>query len=111
MRRGLRRPVAHAFATPEAANREFYIHGPEQVTLHQALDIYRRVVAPDKRLVTIPLPVMATIDRLFMGGKLAPNLQIMHLLSRLGERGDPSAATSVLGAPTTTVEAWCHAQP
>jgi uncharacterized protein YbjT (DUF2867 family) len=103
--------VAHAFATPEAANREFYIHGPEQVTLHQALDIYRRVVAPDKRLVTIPLPVMATIDRLFMGGKLAPNLQIMHLLSRLGERGDPSAATSVLGAPTTTVEAWCHAQP
>lgn len=64
--------------------------GPEQLTLHQALAIYRRIVAPDKRLVTIPLPVMATIDRIFMGGKLAPNLQIMRLLARLGERGDPT---------------------
>jgi uncharacterized protein YbjT (DUF2867 family) len=102
--------VAHAFATPQAANRDFYIHGPEQLTLHHALDTYRQIVAPDKRLVTIPLSVMETIDRFFMGGKLAPNLQIMRLLARIGERGDPSAASSVLGAPTTTVEAWCHGQ-
>jgi uncharacterized protein YbjT (DUF2867 family) len=102
--------VSHAFATPAAANREFYIHGPEQLTLHQALDTYRRIVAPDKRLVTIPLPVMAAIDRFFMGGKLAPNLQIMRLLAHIGERGDPSTATNVLGAPPTTVEAWCRAQ-
>jgi NADH dehydrogenase len=102
--------VSHAFATPAAANRDFYIHGPEQLTLHQALDTYHRIVAPDKRLVTIPLPVMATIDRLFMGGELAPNLQIMRLLARLGERGDPTAATDLLGAPTTTVQTWCHTQ-
>jgi uncharacterized protein YbjT (DUF2867 family) len=102
--------VAHAFATPAAADRDFYVHGPEQLTLHQALDTYRRIVAPDKRLVTIPLPVMATIDRVFMGGKLAPNLQIMRLLARLGERGDPAAATNLLGPPTTTVEGWCLTQ-
>jgi uncharacterized protein YbjT (DUF2867 family) len=102
--------LSHAFATPAAANREFYIHGPEQLTLHQAPDTYRRIVAPDKRLVTIPLPVMAAIGRFFMGGELAPNLQIMRLLARIGERGDPSTATNVLGAPTTTVEAWCHTQ-
>ena len=102
--------VSHAFATPAAANREFYIHGPEELTLPQTLDTYRRIVVPDKRLVTIPLPVMAAIDRFFMGGKLAPNLQIMRLLARIGERGDPCTATNVLGAPTTTVEAWCHTQ-
>jgi NADH dehydrogenase len=102
--------VACAFATPAAANRDFYIHGPEQLTLHQALGMYRRIVTPDKRLVTIPLPVMSTIDRVFMGGKLAPNLQIMRLLQRLGERGDPTEANGLLGAPTTTVEAWCRAQ-
>jgi uncharacterized protein YbjT (DUF2867 family) len=102
--------VARAFATLAAANRDFYIHSPEPLTLRQALGIYRRTVVPDKRLVTIPLPVMSTIDRMFMGGKLAPNLQIMRLLARIGERGDPTAASELLGAPTTTVEAWCRAQ-
>jgi NADH dehydrogenase len=102
--------VARAFEVPEAANRDFYVHGPEAMTLRQALGIYRRIVAPDKRLVTIPLPVMSTIDRLFMGGKLAPNLQIMRLLARLGERGDPTATNELLGAPTTIVEAWCRAR-
>ena len=102
--------VARAFATPAAAGRDFYIHGPEELTLHQALGIYRRIVVPEKRLVTIPLPVMAAIDRVFMGGKLAPNLQIMRLLARLGERGDPVAANELLGAPTTTIEQWCRAQ-
>jgi hypothetical protein len=74
------------------------------------LEIYRRVVVPDKRLVTIPLPVMSVIDRLFMGGRLAPNLQIMRLLARLGERGDPTPANELLGAPTMTVKTWCEAK-
>ncbi len=102
--------VARAFAIPAGANRDFYLHGPDELTLQQALGIYRQIVAPNKRLVTIPLPVMSTIDRFFMGGKLAPNLQIMHLLARLGERGDPTAANELLGAPTTTVESWCRTQ-
>lgn len=53
---------------------------------------------------------MAVIDRAFMGGKLAPNLQIMRLLARTGERGDPTPTNQLLGAPTTTVEAWRRAQ-
>ncbi len=100
--------VVHAFETPEAENREFYVHGPEELTLHQALAFYRRIVAPDKRMVTIPLPAMLAIDRLFMHGKLAPNLAIMRLLARLGERGDPSEANTLLGEPATMVESWCH---
>jgi len=102
--------VARAFATPAAANRDFYIHGPQPLTLRQALAIYRQIVVPGKRLVTIPLPVMSVIDRAFMGGKLAPNLQIMGLLARLGEYGDARPANRMLGPPTTTVEAWCRAQ-
>ncbi len=102
--------VVRAFATPEAANRSFFVHGPEVLTLHQALGIYRRIVAPDKRLVTVPLSVMSMIDRLFMRGRLAPNLQIMRLLARLGERGDPTEANELLGGPSTTVEEWCSSQ-
>ncbi len=100
--------IARAFATPEAANRDFHVQGPEALTLHQALDIYHRIVARDKRLLTIPLPIMALIDRLFMGGKLAPDLQIMRLLADLGERGDPTPTNELLGAPPTTVAEWCR---
>jgi hypothetical protein len=50
------------------------------------------------------------IDRIFMGGKLAPTLQTMRLLAHLGEHGDATAANELLGAPTTTVEAWYRAQ-
>lgn len=100
--------VTRAFATTDAENREFFVHGPQALTLHQALQIYRRIVWPDRRLVTIPLPAMSVIDRLFMGGRLAPNLEIMSLLARVGEQGDPTPANELLGAPATTVEAWCH---
>jgi NADH dehydrogenase len=102
--------VARSFATPAAANRDFYIHGPQALTLRRALGIYQRAVVPDRRLFTIPLPVMSAMDRLFMGGRLAPNLQIMRLLASLGEHGDPGPANELLGAPTTTVDAWCRAQ-
>ena len=37
-------------------------------------------------------------------------LQVMRLLARIGEHGAPAAANELLGAPATTVEAWCHAQ-
>jgi hypothetical protein len=66
--------------------------------------------------VTIPVAVhdeplrgKDTADRIFMGGKLAPDLQIVRLLARLGEHGDPGRANELLGAPTTTVEGWCRA--
>src|SRR5260370_13551632 len=98
--------VSRALATPDAPNRDFYIHGPQPLTLRSALGIYQRTVVPDRRLITIPLPVMAAIDRIFMGGKLAPNLHIMRLLARLGEHGDPAPAHELLRAPPTTVPAW-----
>jgi uncharacterized protein YbjT (DUF2867 family) len=101
--------LARAFVLSTAENRDFYIQGPEPLTLRQALEIYRGVASPAMRVVTVPLPVMAAVDRAFLGRKLAMNLQIMRLVARLGEHGDPRPANDVLGAPTTTVEEWCRA--
>jgi hypothetical protein len=58
--------------------------------------------------VSVPLGIMSLADRLVMGGRLHANLQLMRLLQRLGERGDPSEAATMLGAPTTTVRRWCR---
>jgi uncharacterized protein YbjT (DUF2867 family) len=100
--------VSRAFRTPEAANHDFFIFGPEVVTIPDALRLYCSLVEPDTRVVTVPLGIMSLADRLVMGGRLHANLQLMRLLQRLGERGDPSEATRLLGAPTTTIRRWCQ---
>ena len=51
---------------------------------------------------------MKAIDGVFMGGKLRANLELMALLQRLGEQGDPAEANRLLGAPATTVRQWCE---
>jgi uncharacterized protein YbjT (DUF2867 family) len=100
--------VSRAFRLPEAANRDFFVHGPEAVTIPDALGLYCKLVQPGTRVVTVSLGIMSLADRLLMGGRLHANLQLMRLLQRLGERGDPYEATRLLGAPTTTVRQWCQ---
>ena len=102
--------VCRAFRTPEAANRDFFIHGPEAVTIPAALGLYCKLVEPGTRVVTVPLGIMSLAGRLVMGGRLRANLQLMRLLQRLGERGDPADAVRLLGASTTTVGQWCRQQ-
>jgi uncharacterized protein YbjT (DUF2867 family) len=100
--------VSRSFRLPEAANRDFFIWGPEAVTIPEALRLSCSLVEPGTRVATVPLGIMALADRLVMGGRLHANLQLMRLLQRLGERGDPLEATTMLGAPTTTVSQWCQ---
>ncbi len=100
--------VSRAFRVPEAWNRDLFVHGPEAVTIADALQLYCSLVDRDKRVTTVPLGVMRIVDRLFMGGKLRANLELMALLERLGEPGDPAEANRLLGTPKTTVREWCE---
>jgi uncharacterized protein YbjT (DUF2867 family) len=102
------RMVSRAFRVPEAANKELYVFGPEPITPREALELYTSIVEPGKKISTMPLGVMSVVDRLFMGRKLRPVLDIMSVMQRVGERGDPTEANELLGAPTTTVREWCE---
>ncbi len=104
------RMVSRAFQVPEAANKIFYIQGPEALTMGEALHLYCRMLEPKTRVTTIPLWVMSVVDTLFLGKKMRRTLQIMQVLQRYGEFGDPSEANRLLGAPTTTLRAWCEQQ-
>ena len=104
------RMVSRAFQVPEAANKIFYIQGPEALTMAEALHLYCRMLEPKTRVTTIPLWVMSMVDTLFLGKKMRRTLQIMQVLQRAGEFGDPSEANQILGAPTTTLRAWCEQQ-
>ena len=105
------RMVSVAFRTPEAANRTFSVHGPEAVTIPDALRLYCSLVEPGKRVVSVPLRLMAIADKLLMRGRLRGTVGLMGEMQRTGERGDPSEADRVLRAPTTTLRRWCEQRP
>src|SRR3712207_487145 len=100
------RMVSRSFRRPEAANRHFFVHGPEGITIPDALRLYCSLVEPGKRVVSVPLGLMSVVDAVFMRGQLRSTLQLMRVMQRVGERGDPSEANEVLGAPPTTLRQW-----
>ena len=57
----------------------------------------------------MPLGFMSLIDALFMRRQLRSTLQLMRVMQRVGERGDPSEANEVLGTPPT-LRQWCEKQ-
>jgi uncharacterized protein YbjT (DUF2867 family) len=104
------RMVSRAFQEPEAENRIFSIQGPEALTLVEALRLYCSLLEPEKRVMTIPLWAMSVLDTLFLGKQMRRTVQMMQVLQRYGELGDPTDANQILGAPTTTLRAWCEQQ-
>jgi uncharacterized protein YbjT (DUF2867 family) len=102
------RMVSRALATPESAGTRLDIHGPEAITIADALRIYCERLAPGTRVVTRPLWFMTVLDRTVLGGQLRGTLELMRVLQQAGERGDPSQANQLLGAPTTTLLQWCE---
>ena len=104
------RMVSRAFQEPEASNNTFYVQGPEALTLEEALRLYCSLLVPEAKVTTIPLWVMSVVDTLFLGKQMRRTLHMMQVLQHTGEVGNPSEANRILGAPTTTLRAWCERQ-
>ena len=100
--------VSRALRTPESAGRRLYVFGPEPLTLSGALRLYCRIVEGGRRVVTVPLPLMRTVNRVFMGGALSRQLALMAVMQRLDEPSKVPDAADVLGPATTTLRAWCE---
>ena len=69
--------------------------GLEGITIADALRLYCSMLRPGTRVITVPIGIMRVIDRLFVGGRLEQTLDLMALMSRVGEHGDPSETTRV----------------
>lgn len=105
------RMVSTAFTTPEAANKALYIYGPEAMTFKEALTRYCAICSPDTKVVTIPFWVLWLLARVPSRVMLREvGLPMMRYFSKVGEAGDATEANELLGAPTTTLEAWSEAR-
>jgi len=105
--RDFARMVVGSHLHPEVTNRRFYVHGPQAMTVAQALTAYCRILHPEIGAPrSTPYWLMRLIARLTNNVEMRGGLDMVSYLERVGERGDPSEANAILGAPETTLEAW-----
>ena len=102
--------VSRSYSIPEAVGKELFIYGPQALTMRQALQTYCRIVRPDARLVYLPLWAAGIIARLGRRRELQAALPFFRYIEKVHVGGDPAEANALLGAPTTTLEAWCQSQ-
>lgn len=103
------RMVGTALVSPAAQDRIFFVHGPEALTMDQAMVIYQRLCAPEARVTRIPFFVLGLVSLLPGRWELRHvGLPLMKYFARVEELGCPDEANRILGAPHTTLEGWCQ---
>lgn len=103
----LGRMVANAYQFPEALGKTFYIHGPELITMKEALEQFCQVVYPEIETVSV-MPVAAAKAIASSTGNQMLNFfaELMDYFQKVGEIGDPTEANNILGRPSITLDNW-----
>ncbi|MGD9200516.1 MAG: NAD(P)H-binding protein [Chitinispirillia bacterium] len=103
--------VATAYLRKEAENKRFFVHGPEAMTMKQALERYCRVFHPDGKPVSImPIWLAKTISFITGNKQMKFAVGLMNYFDKIGEMGDPKEANEILDAPGTTLDDWMKKQ-
>ena len=103
----LARMVSTAHQRGEAVATRLYIHGPQALTMPDALERYRQALQPDVPPVQIlPLDTARQLATSTGDTALAFMTEMMGYFEQAGEGGDPTQANQLLGAPTTTLDYW-----
>ena len=106
--------VSRAFDLPGTAGRVYDVAGSDSVLVRDAVAAYaaavtgRSFTSADVR--TMPIRVMALLDRLFMGGRMERPLGILDSMGRYGDVTDTTAWVRDFGAPRTSFAEWLRAR-
>jgi uncharacterized protein YbjT (DUF2867 family) len=98
------RMVATAYQDDRSFGKRLYIHGPEAVTLPDALRMFIPACYPQHQVVHLKLWQAKVIARLT--GRMDYVSRLIGFFDQVGELGDPSEANVLLGAPSTTLRQW-----
>lgn len=101
------RMVSVAYKTPAAADKSFYIHGPQAMRMNDALALYIAAVHPEiKKVSNMPFWMARVMAALSRSPELKAAVGMMAYFEKVGEEGDPTEANRVLGAPQITLKKW-----
>ena len=100
------RMVARAYTNPAAMDMEFYIYGPEKLTLRQALEAHVKQAHPDVTVKAMPLFLAGLMASVLGKPELKAVLPMFSYFEKVGEAGDGSEAHTILGRPKLTLADW-----
>lgn len=101
------RMVSASYRLEDAANKRFFVHGPEGILFHDAVKRYCSVFHPEvKKITTMPYWLANVIAAMRGSSEMKFASALMAFFEKVGERGDPSEANRILGAPEITLDEW-----
>lgn len=103
--------VARAYELPEAANKTFFVVGPEGCGKADAMRVYIEIARPELKLHFVPVWLMKTLAALSFDTQLQGDVGRMAFYNTIGDDfGDPTESNRILGTATTTLRQWCKQQ-
>lgn len=102
------RMVAASYDDQRALGKRLFIHGPQGLTLSEALERFFQLRHPGLKVMRLKLWQAKLIARLARRERLTYITRLIAYFDRVGELGDPAEANALLGAPTLTLEQWCQ---
>lgn len=103
--------VTESYRCPEAVCQRFYVHGPQALTLTEAMQCYCQALRPEiKKFRHVPYWLLRLIARMSGNESLRKGVKMVAYLEKVGEQGDPTEANAILGAPQITLDEWLKMQ-
>lgn len=102
------RMVATAYENEQALGKRLYIHGPQSITLPDALQMFIEACYPQLRVMRLKLWQARLIAKLTR--RMDYVTRLIGFFDRVGELGDPAEADALLGAPSVTLGEWIKSQ-
>jgi uncharacterized protein YbjT (DUF2867 family) len=104
------RMVTAAFGTDACANKTLFVLGPEPLRMHEALRRYCEAAHPEiQKVSTVPIWFVKALAFVTRNHALGAVARLMGYFEKVQEKGDPTEANALLGAPTTTLGEWIAA--
>ena len=103
--------VSKSFQLDQAANKKFYVLGPEALTIKEGLSKYLKIVHPEiKKVSSVSIGMIAFIGTVTFNRELKYLAELMRFFEREKEYGDSKETDELLGAARTTIEQWAKNQ-
>lgn len=105
------RMMCNAHQSDEALGKRLYVHGPESITMKEALERYCQAFHPEIQAVMVmPIEMARSVAESSGNMMLKFFAELMAYFQQVGEPGDPAEANDLLGAPTVTLDDWIAQQ-
>lgn len=98
--------VTAVYTKNTAANQTLTLHGPEAISMMDALTGYCAAVYPDIKPSAMPFWLAKVLAALMRSEDMKTAVNLFAYFEKIGELGDPTEANNLLGAPTTTMNKW-----